>query len=111
MHECLAYKQTPGNSSQTAAPSAAPTTASTAAPTTTTASVACVNCTTDAGEVVTSCCRCRVRCALCAGKACQFPFSYGGVEYTSCTADHDTAPWCATKVDTDGAMIAGQQRS
>ena len=48
------YKQTPGNSSQTAAPSAAPTTASTAAPTTTTASVACVNCTTDAGDVVTS---------------------------------------------------------
>ena len=48
------YKQTPGNSSQTAAPSAAPTTASTAAPTTTTASVACVNCTTDAGEAVTS---------------------------------------------------------
>ena len=45
------YKQTPGNSSQTAAPSAAPTTA---APSTTTASVACVNCTTDAGDVVTS---------------------------------------------------------
>ena len=41
------YKQTPGNSSQTAAPSAAPTTA---APSTTTASVACVNCTTDAGD-------------------------------------------------------------
>merc|ERR1719297_82987 len=40
-----------GNSSQTAAPSAAPST--------TPASVACVNCTTDAG------------------KACQFPFSYG----------------------------------
>ena len=37
---------------------------------------------------------------------CQFPFSWKGVEYQSCTKEESEFYWCALEVDGEGEMVA-----
>ena len=40
---------------------------------------------------------------------CVFPFKYKGISYDKCTAaESDSGPWCANRIDKDGAVIIGQ---
>ena len=41
-----------------------------------------------------------------AESACQFPFSWRGVEYSSCTMEESEFYWCALEVDEEGEMVA-----
>ena len=42
------------------------------------------------------------------GKPCIFPFNRkSGKEYNECTWAAELAPWCSTKVNSDGYHIAG----
>ena len=42
------------------------------------------------------------------GSPCVFPWKYKGKTYNSCTMDWETdqRPWCATKVDENGAVFS-----
>ena len=37
---------------------------------------------------------------------CQFPFTWKGVEYTSCTNEESEFYWCALELDDEGVMVA-----
>ena len=40
------------------------------------------------------------------GEKCEFPFSYGGTQHTSCiewSSNGNGKPWCATKTREDGS--------
>ena len=40
---------------------------------------------------------------------CVFPFSYKGIEYSTCTtADNNGLPWCSTSLDHRGQYINGR---
>merc|ERR1711892_1598766 len=62
--------------------------------TTTTTAAPGSECVTTGGNVV--------------GAACVFPFSYGGVAFTSCTTSGGFAPWCYTEVNSQGVGVTGK---
>merc|ERR1711973_61048 len=76
----------------TTAPTPAPTTtASTTGSGTTSSTVPCIDCTTEQG------------------KACQFPFIWRNITFTTCTNYllEEDKPWCSTKVDQFNEHIPG----
>merc|ERR1719357_529132 len=39
---------------------------------------------------------------------CVFPFTFGRRKHTTCTTIDGDSPWCATEVDSSGAMVQGK---
>ena len=39
---------------------------------------------------------------------CVFPFTFGGRKHTTCTTIDGDSPWCATEVDSSGALVEGK---
>merc|ERR1712106_608052 len=62
--------------------------------TTTTTAAPTSECITTGGNVV--------------GAACVFPFTYGGVDFYSCTTAGGFAPWCYTEVNSQGMGVTGK---
>ena len=50
-----------------------------------------------------------LECKTVSNNDCVFPFIYKGVSYNSCTKAESSngAPWCATKVDSNGEAVNG----
>ncbi len=50
----------------------------------------------------------RVMCRTRDGRVCQFPFTFQGTTYTSCTTDDDPGgeAWCSTRVDARGRHVS-----
>merc|ERR1711915_733678 len=47
------------------------------------------------------------QCLTTSGDACVFPFTFGGVTFTSCTTAGGYPMWCSTKVDATGVHVTG----
>ena len=47
-------------------------------------------------------------CTTTSGKSCIFPFTLDEVEYYECTYAKSSTPWCATAVDSQGAVITNR---
>jgi len=47
------------------------------------------------------------QCLTTGGQACVFPFKFGAVTFNSCTTAGGYAPWCSTKVDSNGVHVGG----
>merc|ERR1712227_367945 len=49
------------------------------------------------------------QCQTDTNQDCVFPFSYKGMEYSSCTtADNHGVPWCSTSTDHIGQYVNGR---